>query len=77
MLRIFISDEIPKSNCVVWDFGLTFMSQIIWLIQPHSTVMFYNIIKWVIGWMLSMNLRQASARRETNVVKLDLFSATS
>ena len=25
------------------------MSQIIWLIQPHSTVMFYNIIKWVIG----------------------------
>ena len=24
-----------------------------------------------------MNLRQASARRETKVVKLDLFSATS
>ena len=24
-----------------------------------------------------MNLRQALARRETNVVKLDLFSATS
>ena len=44
-----MSDEIPKSNCVVWDFRLTFMLQIIWLIHPHSTVMFYNIIKWVIG----------------------------
>ena len=25
------------------------MSQIIWLVHPHSTVMFYNMIKWVIG----------------------------
>ena len=49
ILRIFISDEIPKSKCVVWDFRLTFMSQIIWLVHPHSTVMFYNMIKWVIG----------------------------
>ena len=50
ILRIFISDEIPKSKCVVWDFRLTFMSQIIWLVHPHSTVMFYNMIKWVIGF---------------------------
>ena len=49
ILRIFISDEIPKSNCVVWDLRLTFISQFIWLIQPHSTVLFYNIMKWVIG----------------------------
>lgn len=54
ILRIFISDEIPKSKCVVWDFRLTFMSQIIWLVHPHSTVMFYNMIKWVI-WLDTFN----------------------
>ena len=35
--------------CVVWDLSLTFLSQIIWLIQPHNTVILYNIIKWGFG----------------------------
>ena len=43
ILRIFVSDKIPKSNCVIWDLHFTFMLQIIRLMQPHSTVMFYNI----------------------------------